>query len=184
MAQLVTRVDDALVREADLLVVAGVVESRSAPVGAAWEHLVESEGRRRTAATIVRGYERVPQTETEIGWPRRGDDPDDRGRALVSLPAQSEIWWAEDKRRPVLVVTRSEAIRVLTWVVVAPVTRTVRSTPTEVPLGPDEGLPDACAASFDNLQPIRRAFLAERAGTRSPARRRELCGALAAFADC
>ena len=48
-------------------------------------------------------------------------------------PRQGEIWWAEaeDKRRPVLVVTRSEALPVLTWVVVAPVTRTVRQIPTE-----------------------------------------------------
>ena len=44
------------------------------------------------------------------------------------IPAQGELWWAEaeDKRRPVLVVSRSEAIPVLTWIIVAPVTRTVR----------------------------------------------------------
>ena len=75
----------------------------------------------------------------------------------MSHPAQGEIWWAEteDKRRPVLVVTRSEAIPVLTWLVVAPVTRTVRGIPTEIALGPEEGLPEPCAASFDNVQPIR-----------------------------
>ena len=41
-------------------------------------------------------------------------------------PMQGEVWWAEagDKRRPVLVVTRSDAVSVLTWIVVAPVTRT------------------------------------------------------------
>ena len=96
------------------------------------------------------------------------------------IPAQGDICWAEasDKRRPVLVVTRSEAVPVLTWVVVAglppwvaggppgeavpvltwvvvaPVTRTVRDIPTEVPLDTDEGLPEPCAAAFDNLQPI------------------------------
>ena len=99
---------------------------------------------------------------------------------------QGEIWWAEaeDKRRPVLVVTRSEAVPVLTWIVVAPVTRTVRGIPTEVPLGSEEGLPAECAASFDNLQPIRRSFLTERAGALDPSRRRELCVALRALADC
>jgi hypothetical protein len=68
------------------------------------------------------------------------------------------VWWAEaqDKRRPVLVVTRDEAIPVLTWILIAPVTRTVRAIPTEVLLGPDEGLAVDCAAAFDNLQPIRR----------------------------
>ncbi|MCC5951434.1 MAG: type II toxin-antitoxin system PemK/MazF family toxin [Acidimicrobiia bacterium] len=101
-------------------------------------------------------------------------------------PLQGDIWWAEaeDKRRPVLVVTRSDAIAVLTWVVVAPVTRTVRDIPTEVPLGPDEGLAVHCAASFDNLQPIRRSFLTERAGRLGPGGAGEICRALGALADC
>ena len=104
----------------------------------------------------------------------------------MSVPAQGEVWWAEaeDKRRPVLVVTRSEAVPVLTWIVVAPVTRTVRGIPTEVPLGAEEGLPAACAAAFDNVQPLRRSFLAERVGRLGDARRTEICRALAALADC
>lgn len=71
-------------------------------------------------------------------------------------PRQGEIWWAEaeDKRRPVLVVTRSEAVPVLTWIVVAPLTRTVRDIPTEVRLGEANGLTEDCVASFDNLQPF------------------------------
>lgn len=32
-----------------------------------------------------------------------------------------------------------------------PVTRAVRSIPTELPLGADDGMPMECAASFDNL---------------------------------
>lgn len=103
------------------------------------------------------------------------------------MPAvQGEVWWAEaaDKRRPVLVVTRSEAVPVLRWLVVAPVTRTVRSIPTEVALGPEEGLAVECAASFDNLQPIRRSLLTQRVGQLGTGRRHELCAALAALADC
>ncbi len=99
-------------------------------------------------------------------------------------PAQGEIWWAEaqDKRRPVLIVTRSEAIPVLDWLVVAPVTRTVRGIPTEVLLDRSEGLPSPCAATFDNLQPIRKTFLTERLG--ALAQRIEICRALEALADC
>ena len=99
-------------------------------------------------------------------------------------PRQGEIWWAEaeDKRRPVLIVTRSEAVPVLTWLVVAPVTRTVRNIATEVPLGPEQGLRQPCAAAFDNLQPIRRSFLSERVGHLSD--RHAICHALAALADC
>ena len=104
----------------------------------------------------------------------------------MSHPRQGEVWWAEaeDKRRPVLVVTRNEAVPVLNWLLVAPVTRSVRGIPTEIPLGTAEGLPDDCAASFDNLQPIRRAFLTTRVGALEPLRRRELCRALRAMADC
>lgn len=103
----------------------------------------------------------------------------------MSVPRQGEIWWAEteEKRRPVLVVTRNEAIDVLTGIVVAPISRTVRDIPTEIPLGRDEGLAIECAASFDNLQRIRRSALSERAGelgVRTP----EVCGALRALADC
>ncbi|MBA3245006.1 MAG: type II toxin-antitoxin system PemK/MazF family toxin [Actinobacteria bacterium] len=104
----------------------------------------------------------------------------------MTAPAQGEVWWAEaeDKRRPVLIVTRNEGIPVLTWLVVAPVTRTVRDIPTEVALGPQEGLPEPCAATFDNLQPIRRSFLTQRVGRLDEARRNELCRALSALADC
>jgi len=104
----------------------------------------------------------------------------------VSQPRQGEVWWAEaeDKRRPVLVVTRSEAIPVLHRLVVAPVTRTVRGIPTEIALGADEGLPVACAASFDNVQPIDRRLLTERIGALPGSRRHEVCHALDALADC
>jgi len=104
----------------------------------------------------------------------------------VSVPRQGEVWWAEaqDKRRPVLIVTRSEAVPVLKWVVVAPVTRTVRGIPTEIDLGEADGLDGECAASFDNLQPVRRAFLTSRLAAATPARHTEICAALAALADC
>ena len=101
------------------------------------------------------------------------------------VPAQGDVWWAEaeDKRRPVLVVTRTEAIPVLTWILVAPVTRTIRDIPTEVRLDTDDGMPAPCVASFDNLQPIRRTFLTEFVGSISH-RRSDMCRALSALADC
>lgn len=105
---------------------------------------------------------------------------------MSASPLQGEVWWAEaeDKRRPVLVVTRTEAITVLTWLVVAPVTRTVRGIPTEIPLGTRHGLPDDCVASFDNLQPIRRSFLTERIGRLDAGETDEICRGLRALADC
>ncbi len=105
---------------------------------------------------------------------------------MSAIPAQGEIWWAEaeDKRRPVLVVTRSDAVSVLRWIIVAPVTRTVRQIPTEVPLGASHGLPEECVAAFDNMQPIRRSFLTERAGELQIDELDEICRALSALADC
>jgi mRNA interferase MazF len=104
---------------------------------------------------------------------------------VIPTPLQGEIWWAEamDKRRPVLVVTRSQAVPVLTWVLVAPVTRTVRGIPTEISLGPDQGLTEPCVASFDNVQPIRKSFLTSRLGALTDSRR-AICTAMAAMADC
>ncbi len=79
---------------------------------------------------------------------------------------------------------RSDAIHVLNRVVVAPVTQTVRGIPTEIALGPDEGLPAECVASFDNVQPISRHLLTERVGSLAVERRAEVCRALDALADC
>lgn len=100
-------------------------------------------------------------------------------------PARGEIWWAESEqmRRPVLVVTRDVAIPVLGAILVAPITRTVRAIPTEIPLGRGEGLLEPCAASFDNLRPVRKAWLTRRMGTLG-LRGHEICDALAALSDC
>ena len=100
-------------------------------------------------------------------------------------PAQGEIWWAEaeDKRRPVLIVSRSEAGQFLNRVIVAPITRTVRGIPTEIPLDESSGLQDRCAASFDNLSPQLVSLLTERIG-RIQFARTEICRALEALADC
>lgn len=59
-----------------------------------------------------------------------------------------------NKRRPVLILTHDSAMTVLNSVMVAPITSTVRSIPTEVVLTKDDGLPDTCAANFDDIQTV------------------------------
>lgn len=100
-------------------------------------------------------------------------------------PRQGDVWWAEaeDQRRPVLIVSRDVAAARLNRVIVAPVTRTVRSIPTEIALGSDEGLDVECAASFDNVGPQPVAMLTRRIGHLDDARSR-ICNALTALADC
>ena len=102
------------------------------------------------------------------------------------IPRQGEIWWAEaeEKRRPVLIVTRSEAVPLLHRIVVATITRTVRGIPTEIRLGSEQGLPAECVASFDALQPIGKSFLTTRVGSLGPLGPTQICAALEAFADC
>lgn len=105
----------------------------------------------------------------------------------MSFPAHGEIWWSEDPalgRRPVLVVTRPWAVDALRTLVVAPVTRTIRNVPTELPLGTDDGLAVECVASFDNLTAMPRSQLIDHTGTLAAGRVHELCAALAAVADC
>jgi mRNA interferase MazF len=100
---------------------------------------------------------------------------------------RGDVWWVEHPeagRRPACILTRQAAIPVLTSVLVAPATRTVRAIPTEVRLGPDDGMPADCALSFDNLATVPKALLVERITTVPEARRDELCSALRAATGC
>jgi len=100
---------------------------------------------------------------------------------------RGEVWWLEHPdagRRPALVLTRQAAIPVLRSVLVAPATRTVRRIPTELPLGPADGMPDACALSFDNLATVPKALLTERITRLSDAQLEQACGALRVATGC
>lgn len=101
--------------------------------------------------------------------------------------ARGEVWWGESPdvgRRPFLVMTRDAAIPVLHSVLAAPVTRTVRGIPTEVPLSQADGMPQDCAASFENLRVVPKAYLVERLCTLDASRVLEACAALRAAIDC
>ena len=77
MAQVVTRLDDRLMAEVDLLVADGVVATRSEAVRLGLERLVDEHQRRRVGAEIVAAYRRLPQTEEELAG------LDDATRALI-----------------------------------------------------------------------------------------------------
>jgi mRNA interferase MazF len=100
---------------------------------------------------------------------------------------RGEVWWVEHPeagRRPVCVLTRQAAIPVLTAVLVAPATRTIRGIPTEMTLTRDDGMPEECALSFDNLATIPKTLLTERIARIPDARLHELCGALRVATGC
>jgi mRNA interferase MazF len=104
----------------------------------------------------------------------------------VVSPEQGEIWWAEteSKRRPVLVVTRSAAVPVLSAVLVAPITRTIRGISTEIELDARNGLREACVATFDNLTLVRKSLLTERIGSLGFDGLALICDALESVAGC
>jgi mRNA interferase MazF len=100
---------------------------------------------------------------------------------------RGEVWWAEHPdggRRPFLVLSREAAIPVLTAVLTVPATRTIRGIPTEVVLGPDDGMPEACALSLDNVTVVPKALLVERICRLAPDRLSSVCRALALATGC
>lgn len=102
-------------------------------------------------------------------------------------PQRGEVWWgeiAEVGRRPFLVMTRNSAIPVLHTVLAAPISRTVRGIPTEVKLGPEDGMPTECAASFDNLRVVPKRLLVDHLCTLDPVRLAQACRALRTSIDC
>jgi mRNA interferase MazF len=103
------------------------------------------------------------------------------------LVAQAELWLMEtpnQKRRPVLIVSRDEAIPVLNNIVVAPVTSTIRKIPTCIPVGADEGIDHDSVAIFDNLAAVPKSVLTKRLGRLGVGGRQKICAALDAIADC
>ncbi len=88
------------------------------------------------------------------------------------------------KRRPVLIVSRDEAIPVLNNVTVAPVTSTIRAIPTCIPVGIDEGIDHDSVATFDNLASVPKSVLTRRLGQLGAGGRQQICTALDAMANC
>jgi mRNA interferase MazF len=89
-----------------------------------------------------------------------------------------------DKERPVLVLTRSSAIAYLSRVTVAPITSTIRGVPSEVALGPEDGMKQPCAINLHHVMTVSQANLGRWLGDLPPRRMREVCAALAFALGC
>jgi len=77
---------------------------------------------------------------------------------------RGEVRWYKfthpDKKRPVVILTRNSVIEYMHEVTVAPVTSAIRDIPSEVLLGPEEGMTKSCAINCDHIQTIPKAKLA------------------------
>ncbi len=96
---------------------------------------------------------------------------------LVRMPAP-------DKTRPVLVLTRTSALRFLGRITIAPITSTIRDIPTEVRLDLDDGMKAPCAVNLDHVMTVPRSALGAHVATLTPTRMREVCRALAFAIEC
>lgn len=69
-------------------------------------------------------------------------------------------------------------------VVAIPSTRTIRGLASEVELGPEDGMPTACALSLDNISTIRTSFLTSRLTVLGPDGMHAVCRARTTATAC
>jgi mRNA interferase MazF len=78
---------------------------------------------------------------------------------------RGEIWWADlpkpTGRRPVLILTRDEALRVRDYVTVSELMTNIRRIPTEVRLKKEDGLLRECVVNLDVINTVPKEHLSE-----------------------
>jgi mRNA interferase MazF len=102
--------------------------------------------------------------------------------------SRGEIWLYRftqpNKRRPVLVLSREDALAVMETALVCGITRTIRGLPTEVELGPAHGLKEHCVANLDHVFTVRQVDMRKYVGTLGPNDMRAVCRALGIASGC
>ena len=91
---------------------------------------------------------------------------------------------APDKERPVVVLTRDSAIRVLSRVLVAPVTSTIRNVPSQVMLGEEHGRKRRSAVNLDGVMTVSQSRLGMWIGRLGPGKMFDVCEALKVATGC
>lgn len=100
---------------------------------------------------------------------------------------RGEVWLAEAgrKRRPVLVLTRSEVLDVRALVTVAEITTSIRGLAAEVLINHLEvGLDEESAINCDGLHTVTQASLTTLVGTLTEDTMRRVCTALSYALGC
>ncbi len=107
---------------------------------------------------------------------------------MTSVPMRGEVWWCElpeVSRRPVVVLSRDDAIPRLRRAIVAPCTTTIRELESEVLFEPGEDpVPLRSVANLDSIENVSIATLTDRLGRLSDLRMRQVCSALAVAVNC
>lgn len=95
---------------------------------------------------------------------------------------RGEVWWADLGpplgRRPVVLVSRNAAYAARKQAIVGLITVRAWGIEAEVPLGPEDGLPQRCVANLDVILTIRQAKLRDWIAMLSPEKLRAVDAAL------
>jgi mRNA interferase MazF len=90
----------------------------------------------------------------------------------------------EDEREVAVDAASRLTVEYLSRVTVAPITSTIRGVPSEVQLGPEDGMKGACVVNLHNVVTVPQANLGRRLARLGPRRMREVCAALAFAFGC
>jgi len=82
------------------------------------------------------------------------------------------------------VLTRASAIGYLSRLTVAPITSSIRGVPSEVVVGPDEGMKQPSAVNLHNVQTVQKSRLGRRVARLGDDKMREVCRAIAFAVGC
>jgi mRNA interferase MazF len=95
---------------------------------------------------------------------------------------RGEIRWytfrLPDKRRPVMILSRTEVLEHLSELIVVPITRTIRGLASEVVLTQDDGMPVTCTLNFDHIAMAHRDRIGSTLSTLAESRWPEVRNAL------
>jgi mRNA interferase MazF len=101
---------------------------------------------------------------------------------------RGDIWLytfrSPDKERPVLVLSRPDVIRLLSTVMVAPITSTIHGAPSEVLVGIEEGLKGDSAVNLDHVQTVSQSALHRYIGRLDRPKMAAVCRGLAIAVAC
>jgi mRNA interferase MazF len=79
---------------------------------------------------------------------------------------RGEVWWVDMPppagRRPAVLLSRDAAYHVRAAITVAPVTRTIRKIPVEVPLDRADGMPVSCVVNLDDITTLPKVLITQR----------------------
>lgn len=89
-----------------------------------------------------------------------------------------------DKRRPVVVLTRSVSLGHLATATVAPITSSIRGALSEVLLSEEDGMKAPCVVNLHGVTTVRQSLLGPRIAQLSAERMQQVCAALRFALGC